>query len=77
MILRSLSPKADSETTFRGEKSVMRAEETIQIPANAPHFFTNTSERAARLLCVCALAGQDELFALVGVPLMNRRAPPP
>src|ERR1700722_821165 len=65
------------EATFRGEKSVVGAGETIHIPANAPHSFSNTSERAARLLCVCAPAGQEELFAQLGVRLMNRTAPPP
>jgi quercetin dioxygenase-like cupin family protein len=69
--------EGEIEATFRGEKSVVRAGETINIPANAPHCFTNTSEQAVRLLCVCAPAGQEELFAQVGVPLMNRTAPPP
>jgi quercetin dioxygenase-like cupin family protein len=69
--------EGEIEATFRDEKSVVRAGETIHIPANAPHSFTNTSERAVRLLCVCAPAGQEELFAQVGVPLMNRTAPPP
>jgi len=69
--------ESEIEATFRGEKSVVRAGETINIPANAPHSFTNTSEQAVRLLCVCAPAGQEELFAQVGVPLMNRTAPPP
>ena len=69
--------EGEIEVTFRGEKSVVRAGETIHIPANAPHSFTNTSERAVRLLCVCAPAGQEELFTQVGVPLMDRTAPPP
>ncbi|HEX7517568.1 MAG TPA: hypothetical protein VF345_09810 [Chthoniobacterales bacterium] len=33
------------------------------IPANAPHFFTNAFGAAARLLCICAPAGQEEFFA--------------
>jgi quercetin dioxygenase-like cupin family protein len=69
--------EGEIEATFRDEKSVVRAGETINIPANAPHSFTNTSEQAVRLLCVCAPAGQEEFFAQVGVPLMNRTAPPP
>src|SRR6201995_5499467 len=39
--------EGEIEATFRGEKSVVRAGETIQIPANAPHSFTNLSGRAA------------------------------
>ena len=69
--------EGEIEAIFRNEKSFVRAGETIHIPANAPHSFTNTSERAVRLLCICAPAGQEELFAQVGVPVMNRTAPPP
>src|ERR1700685_2708591 len=31
------------EPTFRGKKSVVRAGDTVNIPANAPHQFHNTS----------------------------------
>lgn len=65
------------EATFRGEKAVLRTGETIHIPANAPHSFVNTSRQPARLLCICAPAGQEAFFAQVGVPLLNRTAPPP
>jgi quercetin dioxygenase-like cupin family protein len=65
------------EVTFRGAKSVMRAGETINIPANAPHAFQNRSERPARLLCLCSPAGQEEFFMAVGVPVASRTAPAP
>lgn len=65
------------EATFRGEKMVVRAGETINIPANAPHSFTNASKETVRLLCLCAPAGQEELFAQVGVPVATRTTPPP
>jgi quercetin dioxygenase-like cupin family protein len=64
------------EVTFRGEKSTVRVGETVNIPANAPHSFTNASERAARLLCVCSPAGQEEFFLAVGVPVDSRTASP-
>ncbi|HEY1920615.1 MAG TPA: hypothetical protein VGH27_34020 [Streptosporangiaceae bacterium] len=35
-----------------------RAGETINVPANAPHAFTNPSGTPARLLCLCAPAGR-------------------
>jgi len=60
------------EATVRGEKSVVRAGETVSIPANAPHSFTNASMQAARLLCICAPSGQEEFFAQVGVPVSTR-----
>ncbi len=65
------------EATFRGEKSVVRAGETLHIPANAPHAFTNASKEAVRLLCICAPAGQEEFFAQVGVAVATRTTPPP
>lgn len=37
------------EVTFRGETSTLRAGETANIPANAPHFFRNTADRAGAL----------------------------
>ncbi len=67
----------EMEAIFRGQKSVVRAGETINIPANAPHSFTNASDKPARLLCMCAPAGQDEFFLAVGVPVASRTAPPP
>lgn len=65
------------EATFRGEKIKVRAGETLHVPANAPHAFTNASEAAARLLCLCAPAGQEEFFAQVGVTVATRLAAPP
>ena len=69
--------EGEIEATFRGAKSVIRAGETVSIPANAPHSFTNASKRTARLLCICAPAGQEEFFAQVGVPVPTRTTPPP
>jgi len=69
--------EGEIEATFRGEKSVVRAGETLSIPANAPHSFTNAAERPARLLCICAPAGQEEFFAQVGVKVVARTTPPP
>jgi quercetin dioxygenase-like cupin family protein len=65
------------EATFRGKKSIVRAGETVNIPANAPHQFHNGSASAVRLLCICSPAGQEEFFALVGVPVATRTTPPP
>ncbi len=69
--------EGEIEFTFRGEKSTVRAGETVNIPANAPHAFTNASDRPARLLCMCSPAGQEEIFMAVGVPVDSRTAPPP
>jgi quercetin dioxygenase-like cupin family protein len=65
------------EATFRGKKSVVRRGETINIPANAPHSFTNASRKSARLLCICSPAGQEELFLAIGVRVATRTTPPP
>jgi quercetin dioxygenase-like cupin family protein len=65
------------EATFRGERKTVKAGETIHIPANAPHGFTNAAKEPARLLCICSPAGQDELFRLIGVPVATRTTPAP
>lgn len=65
------------EITFRGVKSVLRAGETANIPANAPHQFQNRTGKPARLLCICSPAGQEEFFLALGVPVAGRTTPPP
>src|SRR6202044_3193726 len=47
------------QVTFRGETLVARAGETINVPANAPHSFTNAADTPSRLLCMCAPSGQE------------------
>jgi quercetin dioxygenase-like cupin family protein len=69
--------EGEIEVTFRGAKSVVRAGETVNIPANAPHAFRNRSERPARLLCLCSPPGQEDFFMAVGVPVASRTAPAP
>lgn len=69
--------EGEIETTFRDEKSIVRAGETMNIPANAPHQFHNKSEKAARLLCLCSPAGQEEFFMEVGTRVATRTTPPP
>jgi quercetin dioxygenase-like cupin family protein len=63
--------------TFRGEKTVVRAGETVHIPANAPHQFRNASDGAVRMLCVCSPAGQEDFFREVGVKVATRTTAPP
>ncbi len=65
------------EATFRGKTSTVYAGEVINIPANAPHQFQNRSNEAARLLCLCSPAGQEELFREIGVPVPTRTTAPP
>lgn len=69
--------EGEMEATFRGEKSIVKAGETINIPANAPHQFHNSSDAAVRLLCICSPAGQEEFFELVGVKVATRTTAPP
>jgi quercetin dioxygenase-like cupin family protein len=69
--------EGEIEATFRGKKTTAVAGETIHIPANAPHQFQNKSDKPARLLCICAPAGQEEFFIEVGVPVATRTTPPP
>ena len=69
--------EGEIEATFRGKKSVVRAGDTVNIPANAPHQFHNASSQPTRLLCICSPAGQENFFREVGTPVATRTTPPP
>jgi quercetin dioxygenase-like cupin family protein len=69
--------EGEIEATFRGEKRMVKAGDTIHIPANAPHQFHNSFSAAARMLCICAPAGQEEFFTAVGTPVATRITAPP
>src|ERR1700680_4561092 len=69
--------EGEMEATFRGNKSIVRAGDTLNIPANAPHQFHNTSTGPVRMLCICSPAGQEKFFLEVGVPVATRTTPPP
>ena len=63
--------------TFRGKTASVTAPATINIPANAPHVFKNTSGETVHMLCMCTPAGQEEYFLAVADPLADRQALPP
>jgi quercetin dioxygenase-like cupin family protein len=67
--------EGELEFTFRGNKTVVKAGETVNIPANAPHVFKNKSGKTVRMLCMCTPAGQDEFFMEVGQPVAARMSP--
>jgi quercetin dioxygenase-like cupin family protein len=69
--------EGEIEANFRGKKSVVRAGDTVNIPANAPHQFHNASSKPTRLLCICSPAGQENFFREVGTPVATRTTPPP
>ena len=69
--------EGEMEATFRGKKSTVRAGQTVNIPANAPHQFHNSSPKPVRMLCICSPAGQENFFMEVGVPVATRTTPPP
>jgi mannose-6-phosphate isomerase-like protein (cupin superfamily) len=69
--------EGELEFTFRGKSQTVKAPTTVNIPANAPHVFKNTSGKTVHMLCMCAPAGQEEFFMSVGVPVNSRDAPPP
>jgi quercetin dioxygenase-like cupin family protein len=69
--------QGEMEATFRGQKSMVKAGDTINIPANAPHRFENISAHAARLICICSPSGQEEFFTAVGTPVATRTTAPP
>src|SRR6202451_608447 len=69
--------EGEMEASFRGKKSSVRAGDTLNIPANAPHQFHNASTSPVRMLCICSPAGQEKFFMEVGVPVPTRTTPPP
>lgn len=69
--------EGEIEITFRDETMTAKEGDTVNVPSNAPHRFTNSSERPARLLCMCMPAGSEEFFALIGDPVPTRTSPPP
>ena len=69
--------EGEVEFTFRGQTVVARVGETVNVPANAPHHFRNTSSEPARLLCLCSPSGQEELFMAVGDPVDSAAGPVP
>ena len=69
--------EGELEFHFRGETAIVHAGETINVPANAPHSFINRSGGTARMLCLCAPAGQENFFLEVGDAVAGRTAPPP
>jgi quercetin dioxygenase-like cupin family protein len=69
--------EGELEVTFRGERSIAHAGETVHIPSNAPHQFHNSSTKPVRLLCTCSPAGLERLFMEVGVPVATRTTAPP
>ena len=69
--------EGEVEATFRGRKMSVRAGDTINIPANAPHRFQNVSKLAVRMICICSPAGPEKYFIELGVPVATRTTPPP
>jgi mannose-6-phosphate isomerase-like protein (cupin superfamily) len=69
--------EGEIEFTFRGEKKLVKAGMTVNIPANAPHFFSQPKGGRARMLCMCAPAGQEEFFIAIGTAVDSRTTPAP
>jgi quercetin dioxygenase-like cupin family protein len=69
--------EGEVEFTFRGKTSTVRAGSTLNIPANAPHAFKNTSSAAVRMLCMATPAGLEEFFLEIGDLVDSRTAPAP
>jgi quercetin dioxygenase-like cupin family protein len=68
--------EGEVEFTFRGETSVVRAGTTVNVPANAPHFFSNRSGLNARMLCMCTPPGLEDFFLEIGDPMESSESHP-
>ena len=69
--------EGELEFTFRGETTIVRAGSSVNVPANAPHVFKNTSGSTVHMLCMCTPAGQEKFFVEVGDPLDSHTSPLP
>jgi quercetin dioxygenase-like cupin family protein len=69
--------EGEVEVSFRGTPSLVRAGQSVNVPANAPHSFRNIAASPARLLCICIPAGQEKFFLEVGTPVPDRTSLPP
>jgi mannose-6-phosphate isomerase-like protein (cupin superfamily) len=63
--------------SFRGGPVTAGAGQTVNIPARAPHSFTNATDRPLRLLCMVSPAGMEEYFAAFGDVVESRTSPAP
>ena len=69
--------EGELEVTFRSKTLRLKAGQTLNVPANAPHGFRVVSEAPARFLCLCVGPGQEAFFEAVGDPLPMRTSPAP
>ncbi len=69
--------EGELDVTFRGNKMVVRAGDTVIIPSNAPHHFHNGSIKPVRMLCLGSPAGLENYFMQIGTPVESRTAPAP
>lgn len=69
--------EGELNATFRGKESIVRAGDTVNVPANAPHQFHNASSSPVRMLCICSPAGQEDFFREIGTPVETRTTAPP
>jgi quercetin dioxygenase-like cupin family protein len=54
--------EGELEFTFRGQTMTVGAPSTVNILANAPHFFKNAPGKTVHMLCMCTPPGQQEYF---------------
>lgn len=67
--------EGEIEFTFRDEKHTAKGGMTVNIPANAPHSFTNKERGSAGILCMSAPAGLEEFFLAISTLIASRTTP--
>ena len=67
----------EMEATFRGKKTIVKAGDTVHIPANAPHQFHNTLRTQPGCSASVRLPDRRNFSQLVGTPVATRTTPPP
>ena len=69
--------EGEASATFREKKMTLRVGDVVNVPANAPHQFTNTTSAPLRLLCICSPSCQEWFFMDAGVKVETRTTAPP
>jgi hypothetical protein len=69
--------EGEVEFLVRGDAYIVPTGATVTVPSNALHSFRNSSQKSARMLCVCVPSGLDEFFRGVGIAVPTRIAAVP
>ncbi|HEX3100377.1 MAG TPA: cupin domain-containing protein [Pyrinomonadaceae bacterium] len=69
--------RGEVQVTVRGRKAILKAGSTVNIPANAPHYFRDSKKQPVRMFCARPLDGTEEPATKVRRPVKRRTTTTP